>query len=131
MIDKEIQIFNEVYPVAAPLCAKNKFVSVQVVSPTAFPTASLVEMDNATVRIRQSSTHTENYATVTYQLDVYAQTKAECRSVYAAIDSRMIELGFTRFSGTFINDPNNTKVFRYTARYQADIDPNGVIYMRR
>ena len=130
MIDYEIQIFNAVYPDIAPLCAKNRFISCPVSSLTAFPTVSLVEMANTTVRNRQSSSMEENYARIAYQLDVYAQSKKECKEVYAAADNAMMKHGFTRFSGSFIDYPENTKLFRYTARYEAEIDKNGVIYRR-
>ena len=130
MIDYEAEIFNAVYPVVAPMCAKNRFLSTQALTLTAFPTVTLVEMDNITVRDRQSSKIGEEFARVTYQLDVYAQTKAECRTVYAAADEQMMHLGFNRFSGHFVMTPDNSKVFRYTARYQAEIDPDGMIYRR-
>ena len=131
MIDYEVTIFNRIYEVAAPLCANKKFVSTVISErPTAFPAASLIEIDNRTVRNRQSSTPTENYALVTYQLDVFATSKAKCREVYAAIDSAMIGLNFSRMSGMYIDNAQNTKVFRYTARYEAEIDPDGNIYRR-
>lgn len=129
MIDREIQVFNRVYPSAAPLCANNRFVSTVITEPvTAFPAASLIEIDNRTVRSRQTSTPIENYALVTYQLDVYATSKSKCRQVFAAADDAMLGMNFTRTSGQYINMPNNTKVFRYTARYQAIIDREGNIY---
>jgi hypothetical protein len=65
-----------------------------------------------------------------YQLDVYATTKAKCKEVYAAADGAMIAMNFTRISGDYINNFDNTKVFRYTARYEAEIDPEGNIYRR-
>lgn len=130
MIDFETTIFNKVHAVVVPLCAKNKFVSKQIVSVTAFPAASLIEMDNYTIRDRQSSTPVENFARITYQLDVFAQTKKDCRTVFAAADGAMIALNFSRMSGRYIDNPNNTDVFRYTARYEAEIDPNGNIYRR-
>lgn len=130
MIDYEVQIFNKVHSAVSPLCAKNKFVSKQVLSPTAFPAASLIEMDNATIRARQSSTPVENYALITYQLDVFAKTKRECRDVFAAADGAMIAMNFSRMSGRYIDNPGNTDVFRYTARYEAEIDPDGNIYRR-
>ena len=128
MIDYEIKIFNVVYPKIAPLCAQNRFVSTQIATPAALPCASLFEMDNRTVRSLQSSTPTENYAKVTYQLDVYAKGKAECRKVYAAADSALIALNFTRVSGQYINSADNAEVVRYAARYEAVIDPDGQIY---
>ena len=130
MIDYEVQIFNKVHSVVAPLCAKNKFVSKQVLSPTAFPAASLIEMDNATIRNRQSSTPGENFALITYQLDVFARTKRECRAVFAAADEMMLKLNFSRMSGRYIDNPGNPDVFRYTARYEAEVDPDGNLYRR-
>ena len=131
MIDFETTIFNKVYESVAPLCANKGFVSTVISEkPTAFPAASLIEIDNKTVQNKQSSTPTENFALVTYQLDVFATTKGKCRQVYAAADSVMLGLNFSRMSGMYIDNRQNTKVFRYTARYEAEIDPDGNIYRR-
>ena len=47
MIDYEVKIFNRVHAKVAPLCAKQKFTSTIITDlPTAFPAASLIEMDN-------------------------------------------------------------------------------------
>lgn len=131
MIDYEVKIFNTVHKVVAPLCANKKFVSTIITTaPTSFPAASLIEMDNQTVRSRQSSTPAENFALVTYQLDVYATSKSKCREVFAAADNAMIGMNFSRMSGQYVNMPDNLKVFRYVARYEAEIDPEGNIYRR-
>lgn len=131
MIDYEVKIFNRVHAVVAPLCANKGFVSTVITkAPTSFPAASLIEMDNRTIRSRQSSTPTENFALITYQLEVYATTKSKCREVYSAADNAMIAMNFSRMSGTYINMPDNLKVFRYVARYEAEIDPEGNIYRR-
>ena len=131
MIDYEVKIFNKVHASVAPLCAKNKFVSKQIVSETAFPAASLIEMDNTTIRDRQSSTPTENFALITYQLDVYALKKSECRKVFDTADQAMIGMNFSRMSGHYNDNAGNPDVFRYTARYEAEIDPDGNLYRRR
>lgn len=131
MIDYEVKIFNRVYGTVAPLCAEKKFVSTVITEvPTAFPAASLIEMDNTTVRNRQSSTPAENYALITYQLDVYATSKSKCREVFAAADGAMIAMNFSRMSGQYINNTDNTKVFRYVARYEAEVDQEGNLYRR-
>lgn len=131
MIDAEVKIFNRVHAVVAPLCAEKKFVSTIITDkPTAFPAACLYEMDNRIVREYQSSTPTENIALITYQLDVYATSKRECRNVFMAADEVMVAMNFCRISGMFINNPSDTKVFRYTARYDAEIDRDGNIYRR-
>lgn len=128
MNDFEVQIFNRVHPSVAPLCAPNKFVSKQIVSATAFPAASLIEMDNATVRRKQTSTPVENYSRLTYQFEAYAMTKSECRAVVAAADEAMIAMNFSRMSGQYIDNPGNPDVFRYVARYEADVDREGNLY---
>jgi hypothetical protein len=128
LIDYEVQIFNRVHVSVAPLCAKNRVVSTQIDGGTAFPAVSLIEMNNTTVRNRQSSTPVENFARVMYQLEVFARTKSECRAVYAAADSTMIAMNFSRMSGQYIDNADNTKVFRYVARYEAELDPEGNIY---
>ena len=128
MIDAETKIFNRVHAAVAPLCAAKKFVSVQVVSPVALPAASLVEIGNSTVRSRQDTSLRENYCRLAYQLDVYAKTKGKCREILAAADDEMIKMNFCRFSGQYIDNPGNPTVFRYVARYEAEIDRNGNLY---
>lgn len=130
MIDYEVPIFDRVAKAASPLCAKGKFTSVYVPSPTAFPAGSLIELSNVTVRARQSTSNVENFSRIMYQFDGYAKTKAECRQLYAAVDAEMIGMGFTRVTGTFLDNAGNVNVFRYMARYEAEIDPDGVIYRR-
>jgi len=128
MIDFEVQIFNSVYQTVAPMCAKGKVSNIYIPSPTAFPAASLFELTSVTVRDKQSSTPKENFSQVIYQLDCYAKNKPDCRALFKAADDKMISLGFTRISGTYLDNYDSTDVFRYTATYEAVIDENGVIY---
>lgn len=129
MIDYEVKIFNRVHERVSPLCANKKFVSTVITEKlTALPAGCMYEMDNRTVRKAQSSTPVENRARITYQLEFYAGSKSECRKVYSAADEEMIAMNFSRMSGQYINIPDNTKVFRYVARYEAEIDQNGNIY---
>lgn len=131
MNDYEVKIFNNVHPVAAPLCAKNKFLSTPVMDLTALPAAGLWEMDNATYSRLQTSTPIENYSLITYQMEVYAKTKKECRTVFKAMDERMISMNFTRISGQYVTYPDNLHVVRYVARYEAIVDREGNLYRRR
>lgn len=131
MIDVEVKVFNMVHASVAPLCARNRFVSTIITEqPTAFPAASLIEVNNRTVQTRQSSTPVENFAMVMYQLDVYATSKSKCREVFAAADDAMIAMNFTRIAGQYMDNTANTKVFRYVARYEAEVDSEGNIYRR-
>ena len=128
MIDYEVKIFNRAYAVAAPLCAKDRFVSTPITDYAKVPAASLYEMDSRTYRYRQSSTPVENFSEITYQLDVVASTKSKCRTIFAAIDDEMISMNFSRLSGQYITYPDNTNVVRYVARYEAIVDRDGNLY---
>ena len=131
MIDYETQIFNRVYQAVAPLCAPKKFVSTIITEvPTAFPAASLIEVDNSTVRGRQSSTPIENFANITYRLDVYANSKKECRKVFQAADEAMVAMNFNRMGSPYQDNDRNAKIFRYVVRYEASIDRDGNLYRR-
>ena len=131
MIDFEVKIFNNAHEAVAPLCAKNRFVSTPIDSYAKLPAASLYEIGNRTITMRQSSTPVENYAWVTYQADVVASSKAKCREIFKTLDERMISMNFSRTgSPVYITYPENSGIVRYTARYEADLDTEGNIYRR-
>lgn len=121
MIDVELDVFNAIYSDIAPLCAKNGFKSVYTPNPTVFPTVALFELDNRTDRDRNSTSNFEDFADLTYEVHVYAMTKAECRTVFAAVDSALARYNFNRFSGTYVPNLTNTKVHEYVARYQVRV----------
>lgn len=128
MIDYETTIFNDIHAIAAPLCAKNRFLSTPILSYTNLPAASLVEIDNRTVKESRGTAFTEPRARITYQLEVVAKTKSKCRSIFAAIDGRMIQINFSRLSTNVVPVPDNAEIVRMVARYSAEIDPDGMIY---
>ena len=131
MIDVESKIFNRVHASVAPLCAKNHFVSTYTTQLTSLPAAALFEVENVTIRGRQSSTPVENFARITYQFEAYAKTKSECKKLMNAGDEAMIAMNFSRMSGPHIMNDGNTEVFRGVARYDAEVDSEGTLYRRR
>lgn len=130
MIDYENKIFNAVRPAVVGLLAPNGFKSVYVRNPSELPVVGFYEMDNSVVKKRQSSTPGENFATVTYEAQIYAKNKAQGRKIFRALDEQMILLGFNRMMGTYVPNQDNISVFRYVARWEAEIDQDGVIYRK-
>lgn len=130
MIDIEADVFNRVYESVAPLVPQGCFKSVYVPNPPKFPFATLMEMDNFTDKANRSSTLDEEYAVVTYEANVYATDKFDCRDVMNALDTEMLRLGFQRLSMQFIPNLADNTIFRYTSRYQATTDRNKVIYRK-
>ena len=128
MIDFELDVFNTVRDRVVTLCSANRVLSTPIDSYAALPAISLYEMSNTVDRGRQSSTPVENYANITYQLEVVATTKSECRSVFNAADEAMIAMNFTRISGQYVPALSNKAVLRYIARYEAKADTEGNLY---
>ena len=130
MIDVESYIFNAVYDTVAPLCARNAFKGIHTPNPTVFPTATLFEMDNRIDQNTWTGRENEDFVILTYEAHVYANTKAECRKVFAALDEALLKMNLTRMSGTYIPNLQNSKVHEYVARYRVMADREGKLYRR-
>lgn len=130
MIDVEADVFDRVYTSVAPLVPEGCFKSVYVPNPPKFPFATLMEMDNLTDQANRSSAMDEDYAIITYEANVYAMDKFECRDVMNALDNGMVRLGFMRLSMQHIPNLADNTIFRYTARYQAVTNAAKVIYRK-
>ena len=130
MIDIEADVFNRVYESVAPLVPQGCFKSVYVPNPPKFPFATLMEMDNFTDKANRSSALDEEYAVVTYEANVYATDKFDCRDVMNVLDTEMLRLGFHRLSMQFVPNLADNTIFRYTSRYQATTDRNKVIHRK-
>lgn len=134
MIDMENVIFNRVaikvreeYP---GIYMKGEYVK----SPSSFPAATLVEMDNATRTDTIDSGSNENHANVMYEANVYSNKatgkKSECKAIIALIDEEMLALGFQRVSITPVPNMNDSTIYRMVARYKATVSSKHEIIRR-
>lgn len=130
MIDVENLVFDHVYASVSGLVPVGNFVSEYVPEAASFPFVTLMEMDNATDTRHQTSADDEEYAVVTYESNVYATDKQECRRIADTLDRAMHRLNFTRLSMSFIPNLADRTIFRLTARYQAVADTNNIMYRR-
>ena len=128
MIDVEVDVFDYVYPSVAPIVPEGCFQSMYVPNPPAFPFATLMEMDNQSDARYMSTAPYEEYAVVTYEANVYAMDKIQCREVMNALDTAMTSLNFRRLSMQFIPNLADSTLFRLTARYRAVADANKSIH---
>jgi len=131
MIDVEEDVFDYVYPYVAPLCAEGCFNSEYVPSPVGLPHATLMEMDNIPDMYNRGTADTEEYSVLTYEANVYAETKPECRQLMSAMDEAMTTLGFTRISSTFVPNAANTNIYRIVARYRGAVNGEKTVFRRR
>ena len=121
MIDVENAVFDAVYSAVASLVPTGCFKSVYVPNPTKFPFATLMEIDNTTDTRMRDNSDTEQYAIVTYEANVYAMERPECRNVMDALDSAMLSLGFTRIAMTSVPNLADSRIFRLHAKYRATV----------
>lgn len=134
MIDIENELFTLI-ATALRAAYDGIYVSGEYVSqPPTFPAVSIVEMDNTAYRRTQDSGSLENHAEVMYQVDVYSNLnrgkKVQAKAIAAMIDVLFSVNGFTR---TFMNPVQNMidpTIYRITARYQAVVGKDQVVYRR-
>ena len=130
MIDVENHVFDYVYASVSTVVPEGNFVSNYVPAPASFPFVTLMEMDNATDTRHLTSADDEEYAVVTYEANVYAMDKQDCRQIADVLDRAMYRLNFVRLSTGFIPNLADRTIYRMTARYQAVADTNNIMYRR-
>lgn len=128
MIDVEADVFDYVWTFVAPRVPQGCFKSVYVPNPSKFPFVTLMEIDNVTDQRNRTGNDEEDFAIVTFEANVYAMDKFECRRIMNTLDNAMMELNFTRLSMSFIPNLADTTIFRITARYRAVADANKTLY---
>lgn len=134
MINAESEIFTEVAAEVRRTYPNLYIVGEYVHSPSEFPCASLVEMDNAPLIKTQTSDSVENHAALIYEINVYSNKKVgkktECRTIANAFDNALAKLGFTRMMLNPIPNLEDATIYRIIGRYRAVISQNKVVYRR-
>ena len=130
MIDIEADVFDAVRDAISQTLPNESFKSVYVPSPAKLPFATLMEVGNSTSARRNSTSDVEDFAIISFEAQVYAMDKYECKDVATAIDDAMMHLGFRRVSTTFVPNQVNPDVFRIVTRYNAEVSHNKMIHFR-
>ena len=135
MIDVESDIFSLI-STALRAAYDDIYVTGEYVSqPPIFPAVFIVEMENSVYQPGRDSSGIENFANVMYQIDVYSNLsrgkKAQARTIIGMIDVLMAVKGFTRTFMNPVQNMNDPTIYRITARYQAVVGKDKVIYNRR
>lgn len=134
MIDYLNEIFNTV---AEPVRAEHPGVTVTgeyTRKPSKFPTVTLDETQNVTVENLEDSSDTEQFAGLTYRLQVFSNKqsgkKAEARAIFATADRGLRSLGMRRITYTTTPEIYESTIYSITATYEAIADADGVLYKR-
>ena len=134
MIDVENAVFSAVATRVRESFPDIFLVGEYVKSPSSFPAASVVEMDNTIRTDTIDSGSNENHVNVMYEVNVYsnktAGKKSECKAIIALIDEAMAEMGFGRATMTPVPNEYDSTIYRMVARYKATVSSNHTIYRR-
>lgn len=134
MIDIENAVFDRVSEKVRSQYPDIFMSGEYVKSPSSFPCASIIEMDNSAYEYSQTSSEMENHASVMYEVNVYSNRKkykkAECKAIMALIDKEMQSMGFSRIMMNPIPNMDDATIYRMVARYRAIVSKDNVIYRR-
>ena len=134
MIDIENHVFDRVAKRVREQFPDIFMAGEYVSSPSSFPAASLVEMDNSIREVTIDSGSNENHANVMYEANVYSNKtigkKSECKAIMALIDTEMTALGFARVSITPVPNEYDATIYRMVGRYKAAVSSDYKIYRR-
>lgn len=133
MIDIENAVFNQVADAFDAAYPNGSRYSEATTSPPRFPCLTLEQVDSYTYTGSLDADHKEHDAWVVLEVNVYsnltAGAKQQAKTVMELVDQQLQGLNFTRM---FCNPARNAdkKYFRLTARYQAVVSENYIIYRR-
>ena len=134
MIDIENQVFDRVAKRVREQFPNIFMVGEYVKSPSSFPAASLMEMDNSIRASTVDSGSNENHADVMYEAQVYSNKttgkKTECKAIMALIDEEMTAMGFVRSTLTPIPNEYDSTIYRMVGRYRAAVSRDHKIFRR-
>ena len=134
MIDKLNEIFTNV-----ATSVRNRHTGCTVTgeytrTPSKFPTVTLDETQNVMVDRLEDSSNAENFAGVTYRLQVFSNKqvgkKAEARGIFATADAEMRRMGFRRVTYTTTPEIYDSTIYNITATYEAVVSTAGYVYKR-
>lgn len=126
MIDVENQIYT---PIAQALREAFPGINVSgeyVRTPSSFPHVSIVEQDNYPTTEHLSTSDTEQFVTLMYEINIYSnkatEKKAQCRNIMKVVDDLMYRRNFIRTAMSPVPNLENATIYRIVARYQAETD---------
>lgn len=133
-----INHLNEIFTTVAT-ATRNNHAGVTVSGeytrqPSRFPMVTLDETQNVMVDRLEDSSNKENFAGVTYRLQVFSNKqsgkRAEARAIFATADTEMRNMGFRRVTYTTTPEIYESTIYCITATYEGVVSTEGHVYVR-
>lgn len=99
--------------------------------PASFPCVAMDETYNVPSQV--SSANTEEYAAVTYRIQVFASgegKRAKAREIFSTVAETCHGLNLMRKTYTTTPDVYNSSIYQISATFEADIRHDGMIFRR-
>ena len=134
MIDKLNEVFTNVATRVREEHTGTTVTGEYTRAPSKFPAVTIDETQNVIVDHLEDSTNAENFAGVTYRLQVFsnkqAGKRAEARAIFATADAEMRRMGFRRVTYTTTPEIYDSTIYNITATYEAVVSAAGYVYKR-
>jgi hypothetical protein len=134
MIDVNNEVFTNVATRVRDQHAGTTVTGEYTRFPSKFPTVTLDEIQNVVVDRLEDSSNIENFAGVTYRLQVFSNKrtgkKAEARAIFATADAEMRRMGFRRVTYTTTPEIYDSTIYNISATYEAVVSAAGYVYKR-
>ena len=134
MIDFEVEIFDELARLVLAQYPDAYVSSEYAPVPGAFPAVFILESSNVENVSTISSADTEQYADVTYTVQVAHPTKQQGKRVVKAlmsdIDNRMRLCNLGRTMCMPVDNADDPSIYRMIARFTGVVKVNGMTYRR-
>lgn len=136
MIDVETKVFDRCARAVLDKYPSAFTTSEPVFAPASFPAVYITESSNTVSEPHQDSSEHEQFADVTYTVDVYSDltsggaAKRQCRDIQSIISDAMGSMCLRRTFMGKVDNLADSRVCRYTARFTATVGADGTFYRR-
>lgn len=130
MIDVENDVFDYVYRALEGIVPEGCISAEYDPAPPALPFVTLIEIDNYTDLNKRGTAETEEYAILSYEANVYAESKQQCKCIANLLDEAMARLNFSRLSMQQVTNLADPTIHRMVGRYRAEANPDKTMFRR-
>lgn len=105
-----------------------------VKEPATLPHVSIIEMDNYVDRRTRTQDCGEEFAVLTYEVNVYSNLlsgkKSQAKQIFQVVDTALEKLNFRRIAYQPVPNLMDATIYRLFGRYQVNVDKNETLYRR-
>lgn len=127
-----IDIENQLYTLIKAVLPTGTSMSGEYPDNAKFPLLTMEMKDNSTYD--RTYTSKENHVQNMFEFNAFSNktsgAKAQCKSIIAPVDTKMLSLGFVRTTYTFVPNLLDATVKRLTVRYTGVVGTDKTIYRR-